>query len=95
MKKAEKNDQDFYELQRHSDSVFREQMQQLKALVKERETCHLYIERLLAENEALSAINSKDETVAALTYAMEQPNDYEVVHCASNEINRSTSVLFV
>ena len=78
MKKAEKNDIDFREIKLQYESVFIEQVNQIKKLVKEREISHLYIQRLQAENVLLASRTTEDETVKLLTQSSQSPQSYEV-----------------
>ena len=79
MKKAEKNDTDFREMKIHYESIFIEQTNQIKKLIKERELLHLYIQRLESENASLAAITNDNETVKLLTYSSQTPTSYEVI----------------
>ena len=78
MKKAEKNDADFREMKLQYESIFAEQVNQIKKLIKERELLHLYIERLERENASISSRTFSDETVQFLTYSSQTPQSYEV-----------------
>jgi hypothetical protein len=86
MKKAEKNDTDLREMKIQYESVFTEQINHIKKLVKERELSQLYIQRLEAENASLAAITNDDETIKLLTYSSQSPTSYEVIYyCKSKE----------
>ena len=83
MKKAEKNDVDYREMKLQYESVFHEHVTELKKLIKERESLHLYVRRLEAENAFLAATTNDDETIRLLTYASQTPSNPEV--CLSPE----------
>ena len=78
MRKAEKNDSDFREMRLQYESVFVEQTNQIKQLVKERELMHTYIGRLETESASLAAITNDSETVRLLTHASRTPTTSEV-----------------
>ena len=78
MKKAEKNDIDFREIKSQYETLFLEQVNHIKNLVKERELLHSYIRRLEKENATLAARTNNDETVQLLTYSSQSPKSYEV-----------------
>ncbi|CAF2660495.1 unnamed protein product [Rotaria sp. Silwood2] len=77
IKKAEKNDIDFREMKLNYETVFTEQANHIKKLIKERELLHLYNQRLEVENASLAARTNDDETIRLLTYASQSPTSYE------------------
>lgn len=79
MKKAEKNDVDFGEMKRQYESLYLEQTNEMKKLIKERELLHLYIQRLERENALLSSRTNQDETIQLLTHASQTPHSLEVL----------------
>lgn len=83
MKKAEKNDLDFNELKHQYESVYLEQMNQIKTLIKERELLHFYIQRLERENTLLSSRTNQDQTIQLLTHASQTPHSLDVRHSSN------------
>ena len=78
LKKAEKNDIDFCEMKSNYENSFNEQVNHIKKLIKERESLHLYIQRLEAENASLTSRTNDDEIIQLVTYSSQSPTSYEV-----------------